>query len=605
MTELTSFDALYGDGDARKPDPAQATGGISALPSFDAQYGEPAASDPPPAPEGLDWADIGKGAAGGLGRGVAGAVGLPGTIGDVTRAGLRYAGVPDSGLDVAAGVLRHTPLLRAFTGPNAGQVQQALETYTGKLYEPKTIPGQYASTIGEFAPAALIPGGGGLAARALNTVVPAIASETAGQLTKGEPAEPYARAAGGLLGGFAGAKAITPTIPPGAAHAAAVAELTNAGVPLTAGVRTGSRPLQWMESAAADMPFSAPAAQRLADRTAAGYGQAITNRIFDRGELTRRGIPEEASLPNIDVAAAGQQSLRDAYDRITQNNVMRADPQLMRDQQATLTAYERGALPSQRAGGARDLAAIHDDILDHLIANNGSMAGDIYQLTRSRLGTLGDAVRASDPHLAAGFRDTQAALDRAMARSLSPQDAAALANTNLRYALMKQTENAVARAGDRLSPAGVAQAVRAGRAGQYNAGAGALDPLVRAGATALKTLPNSGTAARMAAQQLFNLPQLVHAAGTSAAGGAMGSLFGPAGIALGIAMPHIAARAVVSQPVQRYFANQAVPQNMRDILAQTIAQQATAAPGSFTNNRNDRAAYDRRRASALRQSGLQ
>jgi hypothetical protein len=70
-------------------------------------------------------------------------------------------------------------------------------------------------------------------------------------------------------------------------------------------------------------------------------------------------------------------------------------------------------------------------------------------------------------------------------------------------------------------------------------------------------------------------------------------------------MPHIAARAVVSQPVQRYFANQAVPQNMRDILAQTIAQQATAAPGSFTNNRNDRAAYDRRRASALRQSGLQ
>jgi hypothetical protein len=71
------------------------------------------------------------------------------------------------------------PIAKLLTGPDATQVQQGIENYTGPLYQPKTVPGQYASTLAEFAPGALVPGGGGLATRAVNTVIPALASETA------------------------------------------------------------------------------------------------------------------------------------------------------------------------------------------------------------------------------------------------------------------------------------------------------------------------------------------------------------------------------------------------------------------------------------------
>jgi hypothetical protein len=76
-------------------------------------------------------------------------------------------------------------------------------------HTPQTIPGQYAGTIAEFAPMAL-GGGGGLlqtGGRVLTrAVAPAVASETAGQVFQGTPYEPYARAAGALVGGYAGAQ---------------------------------------------------------------------------------------------------------------------------------------------------------------------------------------------------------------------------------------------------------------------------------------------------------------------------------------------------------------------------------------------------------------
>lgn len=70
----------------------------------------------------------------------------------------------------------------------------------GALYKPQTTAGKYAETIGSF-----LPGGeGGLARRAVQTVIPAATSETAGELTQGTPYEPYARAAGAVLGAVVG-----------------------------------------------------------------------------------------------------------------------------------------------------------------------------------------------------------------------------------------------------------------------------------------------------------------------------------------------------------------------------------------------------------------
>lgn len=76
------------------------------------------------------------------------------------------------------------------------------------LYQPQTTAGQYTRTAAQLLPAALAPGTA--VQRVARVAVPAVTSETAGQLTKGTPMEPYARMAGALLGGGATELALRP-----------------------------------------------------------------------------------------------------------------------------------------------------------------------------------------------------------------------------------------------------------------------------------------------------------------------------------------------------------------------------------------------------------
>jgi hypothetical protein len=95
------------------------------------------------------------------------------------------------------------PLL---AGPTSSQIRSAVESYTGPFYQPKTIVGDYARTAGEFVPGALLMPEGSLATNALRYgLLPALTSETAGQLTQGTAAEPWARAFGAILGAAPGA----------------------------------------------------------------------------------------------------------------------------------------------------------------------------------------------------------------------------------------------------------------------------------------------------------------------------------------------------------------------------------------------------------------
>lgn len=80
--------------------------------------------------------------------------------------------------------------------PNYSDAKGAVEKYTGKFYEPQTTAGKYARTIGEFLPGGTT--GAGLVSRAARVAVPAIASETAGQMTEGTELEPWARLAAGV-----------------------------------------------------------------------------------------------------------------------------------------------------------------------------------------------------------------------------------------------------------------------------------------------------------------------------------------------------------------------------------------------------------------------
>lgn len=88
--------------------------------------------------------------------------------------------------------------------PTTQEVQGVTDAVAGPAYQPQTIPGDYARTIGQFAPSALA-GPGGMVRKAAMAVIPGLASETAGQLTEGTAAEPYARGLGALAGGVASA----------------------------------------------------------------------------------------------------------------------------------------------------------------------------------------------------------------------------------------------------------------------------------------------------------------------------------------------------------------------------------------------------------------
>ena len=68
--------------------------------------------------------------------------------------------------------------------PTSAELKGGVEGVTGPFYQPQTVTGEYARTVGQFPPA--------VAARGRNrsprhhaSIVPALASETAGQVYKG------------------------------------------------------------------------------------------------------------------------------------------------------------------------------------------------------------------------------------------------------------------------------------------------------------------------------------------------------------------------------------------------------------------------------------
>lgn len=151
-------------------------------------------------------ADVAKSAGIGLAKG---GIGLAGMAGDITDLGAKGLEKASNYINDKLGFSRYErPAAPSVLNniPTADSLQKNVESVTGEFYKPKTIAGEYAQTAGEFAPA-LIGGPESLAAKALTRVaVPAVASETAGQLPgiKGTAAEPYARIAGAVLSPLAG-----------------------------------------------------------------------------------------------------------------------------------------------------------------------------------------------------------------------------------------------------------------------------------------------------------------------------------------------------------------------------------------------------------------
>lgn len=163
--------------------------------------------------------DVAKSAGIGVVKGGIGLMGAPGDFRELLSAGVDFA-AQKLGLDPAktqqfkeamyeGAKLSPGPLRMVANTPSSANIQKMIEGQTGEFYKPQTTAGEYAQTIGEFAPAAF-GAPGGVVARTARVAIPAVTSEAAGQATKGTQAEPYARFAGALAGGIGTALASRP-----------------------------------------------------------------------------------------------------------------------------------------------------------------------------------------------------------------------------------------------------------------------------------------------------------------------------------------------------------------------------------------------------------
>jgi len=353
-------------------------------------------------------------------------------------------------------------------------------------------------------------------------------------------------ATGAAIGGAAGAlgqaglSAITP-MGSSAGRAAMVGTLQKEGVPLTAGQVSGSKPLQWAESAISDLPFAGGGAQKI---------EAAQQQAFTAAALKRAGI--EAPLATPDVMAAGGEALGKKFDALSARNELKPDKQFGQDLSKALTEYNSKLGPANIAPGPK---AVVDDLLSSAITGE-AIPGDFYQATRSRLTNQAQAIRATDPPQAQAYRDIRNALDDAMERSIAannPKDAGAWKQVRRQYANYQDIAQAVGAAGPAansgiVTPANLRTALASGNNRKaYAKGQGDLAELAHAGVAVMTPMPNSGTAPRA------NIMSLARIGGEAAAGEYVG---GPEGAIGAVAAPAILGRALMSKPVQGYLSNQ-------------------------------------------------
>jgi len=526
--------------------------------------------------------DVLKSAGTGLAKGAIGIAGAAGDARNLASAATDYVGgklgaspeAVQAFKDKARNLAGYTPLTTILANaPASGDIQKGVEGVTGEFHKPQTTAGEYAQTIGEFAPGA-IGGGEGLLPRLLTRVaLPATLSETGGQLTKGMEAEPYARIAGALASpSVAGAarRVITPS-PANPARSALVDVLANEGVDLTAGQRTGSKPLQWAESTFGDMPG---AGGRPAEMMTNQQEQFTAAALRRAGETAPRATPE--------VVDNAFNRIGNQFETIGARNYVAPDAQFVNDLRTARDEYHNLVGPHARAPVVDNTI---QDITDQMRRNGGILNGDQYNAMTSRLARQARNAK-SDPQLQDTLQGLRDSLDDAFERTLqatgNTADLAALRQARGQYRNLLVIEKAATGAGSAtaeglLSPSQLKNAVVQQNRRSYARGRGDFADLARAGEAIMRPLPNSGTAPRQNMQHLFQVIGSLVGGTAGAAGGPAGTA---GGIAAGLAAPAAAGRVLMSRPVQAYLGNQVLQAGPRDTASSALTRALLAAQGA-------------------------
>jgi len=209
---MPTFQLTGPDGSSYELDAPNESAALTAFRSFNSgASGKPAASQAP-----SYASDIARSAASGVARGAAGTVGLLGLADDAAEWASRQtlgraANFLKTGSAAAPSyeesqakrdkINEGMPFTVQF--PSTEGATKAIESITGPLYQPQTVPGKFADATGQFAAGAIAPGSA--AQRVSRVALPAFGSEGAGQIADQAAPElaPAARFAGALAGGIA------------------------------------------------------------------------------------------------------------------------------------------------------------------------------------------------------------------------------------------------------------------------------------------------------------------------------------------------------------------------------------------------------------------
>lgn len=378
---------------------------------------------------------------------------------------------------------------------------------------------------------------------------------TTGALTGG------ALGAGGQVLAAAGSKALSPFIAD-ATRAKAANVLAQEGIPITAGQKTGSKGLMYAES-----ELGGGAAGKVMDEQANKFTEAVLKRV---GEKSNRATPE--------VMDRAFRRIGKDFDNLSARNALVPDQKVAADLTQIAVDYASLVAPSARLGKIEKTV---NDVMGLL--QNGRMDGTVYKTLRSDLDRF--ARGTSQPEARIAARDLIQALDAGMERSilkLNPKDAGAWSKARREYRNILVVEDAVARAGDQAA-AGVVtpsnlRSATARKHGKRNyvRGSGDFAELARAGAEVLPSMPQSGTAPRLAVR---GIPNLLGAGIGAGMGLQQGDLQATAtNAAIGAAAPWAVGRALMSRPAQAYFGNQmasALTPEARAALARLLASGGT------------------------------
>lgn len=425
------------------------------------------------------------------------------------------------------------------SAPTTQQVQAGTEQILPEHHTAANMPEKFVQTAAEFLPAALLGKGHALkelGQRAITQgIIPGLASEGAGELAQkvAPEYEPQARIAGALIAPHA----MSP-FPANAERLKMAETLAKEGVDLTAGQKTGSERLRYMEGELGGF---------------AGQKQMETQaEQFTKAALSKAGITD-ASRATPEVMDAALTRMGKTFDDLASTSTASMDKKLNDDLLDAAVGY-------QRVKGNAAAPLVEDTmqrIADAGIANGGSIPGDVYKTIRSDINAKMRST--ADPELKGALRDMQEALDDAIERSIPPEKMAEWKKVRKEYRNFLVLEQAATGAGENaaaglISPSALRNATvqKQGRR-NYGTGEGDFADLARAGEGTMKPLPNSGTAGRLNAK---NMGQGI----LSLLGGGAGAMHSPeaamAGMVAGGILPGVLGKAILSAPGRAILGNQ-------------------------------------------------